>query len=202
MIMLSPLNRGLLLFWRKLMSEEQPVSRISFRADKQTELLNLKKNQFGHTVANESSDESTPDNVKLRFGGSGTGIVAHVDLFDSPHLKKFIQENDLSEEEIISNEDIMDFGKERPSTLEEFDVYANSILGVPSPQPVSNTAKKTFSSNSATKACSCCSCKIKKDAKFCPNCGSPQTQAQFCKNCGNKFLAQENFCSECGTKRE
>jgi RNA polymerase subunit RPABC4/transcription elongation factor Spt4 len=56
--------------------------------------------------------------------------------------------------------------------------------------------------NSATKACSCCSCKIKKDAKFCPNCGSPQTQAQFCKNCGNKFLAQENFCSECGTKRE
>ena len=218
MIMLSPLNRGLLLFWRKLMSEEQPVSRISFRADKQTELLNLKKNQFGHTVANESSDESTPDNVKLRFGGSGTGIVAHVDLFDSPHLKKFIQDSDLdnmniaedqdveeidlSEEENISNEDIIDFNKERPSTLEEFDIYANSILGVPTPQPVSNTAKKTFSSNSATKACSCCSYKIKKDAKFCPNCGSPQTQAQFCKNCGNKFLAQENFCSECGTKRE
>ena len=40
----SPLNRGLLLFWRKLMSEDLPVNRMSFRADKQTELLNLKKN--------------------------------------------------------------------------------------------------------------------------------------------------------------
>ena len=214
----SPLNRGLLLFWRKLMSEDLPVNRMSFRADKQTELLNLKKNQFGHTVASESSDESTPDNVKLRFGGSGTGIVAHVDLFDSPHLKKFIQDSDLddmdipedqdveeidlSEEEIIPTEDIINFNKERPSTLEEFDVYANSILGVPTPQPVNNAIKKTFASTSASKPCSYCNCKIKKDAKFCSNCGSPQTQAQFCKNCGNKFLAQENFCSECGTKRE
>lgn len=216
--MLSPLNRGLLLFWRKLMSEEQPVNRISFRADKQTELLNLKKNQFGHTISSESSDESATENVKLRFGGSGTGIVAHVDLFDSPHLKKFIQDSDLdvmdtpedqgveeidlSEEEIIQTEEIINFNKERPSTLEEFDVYANSILGVPTPQPVNNAPKKTFASSPSTKACTYCNCKIKKDAKFCSNCGTPQTQAQFCKNCGNKFLAQENFCSECGTKRE
>ena len=88
------------------MSEDLPVNRMSFRADKQTELLNLKKNQFGHTVASESSDESTTDNVKLRFGGSGTGIVAHVDLFDSPHLKKFIQDSDLDDMDTPEDQDV------------------------------------------------------------------------------------------------
>jgi hypothetical protein len=85
----SPLNRGLLLFWRKLMSEDLPVNRMSFRADKQTELLNLKKNQFGHTVASESSDESTTDNVKLRFGGSGTGRRSTLAAIISSALSRY-----------------------------------------------------------------------------------------------------------------
>lgn len=200
------------------MSEEQPVNRISFRADKQTELLNLKKNQFGHTIAGENSDDTNPENVKLRFGGSGTGVVAHIDLFDSPHLKKFIQDSDLDEmdseesqmeeidlsEEELDQTEIINYNTTRPSTLEEFDVYANSILGKPSPSPVKENPKKVFASapSQGDKPCSYCNCKIKKDAKFCPNCGTPQLKAQFCKNCGNKFHAQENFCSECGTKRE
>jgi hypothetical protein len=199
------------------MSEEHPVNRISFRADKQTELLNLKKNQFGHTVASESDNDASLENVKLRFGGSGTGVVAHMDLFDSPHLKKFIQDSDLdemddadeidveeidlAEEEVVIKEEITNFNSDRPSTLEEFDLYANTILGVQTPAQATNTPKKVFASTPSEKPCINCNCKIKKDAKFCTNCGTPQTLAQFCKNCGNKFVAQENFCSDCGTKR-
>ena len=199
------------------MSEEHPINRISFRADKQTELLNLKKNQFGHTVASESDNDASLENVKLRFGGSGTGVVAHMDLFDSPHLKKFIQDSDLdemddtdeidveeidlAEEEVIIKEEITNFNSDRPSTLEEFDLYANTILGVQTPAQATNAPKKVFASSPSEKPCINCNYKIKKDAKFCTNCGTPQTLAQFCKNCGNKFVAQENFCSDCGTKR-
>lgn len=191
------------------MAEENKEASISFRSDKQTEMLNLRKNKFGHTLSRNTEDDTSDDNVNLSFGSSGTGVVAHVDIFDSPHLKKFLEDSDLDsmnsneDEHLIDEIDLSEeselLNNPRPRTLEEFDLLADSIL-----KPSNNPTKTKFASNESkqSKSCSTCRSLIKKDSKFCPNCGSPQTLAQFCKNCGNKFSLQEKFCCECGSKRE
>lgn len=190
------------------MSDEIRESNISFRADKQADMLGLKKNKFGHTLSKNTEDNSPEEKVNLSFGSSGTGVVAHVDIFDSPHLKKFIENSDLdamyADDEIEIDEiDLSEPGanliEERPKTLEEFDMYADLIIKNP------NQTKSKFAQpvdQKTLKQCSDCSTKIKADAKFCSNCGASQAMALFCKNCGNKFSMQEKFCCECGTKRE
>lgn len=190
------------------MSEEKKESSISFRADRQADMLNLKKNKFGHTLSRNSEEQESSDKINLSFGNSGTGVVAHVDLFDSPHLKKFIENSDLellddSDDNIIEEIDLSESEvniMERPNTLEEFDLIADSII-----KPNNNQVNKSKfmpADSRNTKCCNQCDAEIKKDSKFCSNCGAPQLMAQFCKNCGNKFSSKENFCSECGTKRE
>ena len=189
------------------MSEENKEPAISFRADKQASMLNLKKNQFGHTLSKNTTDDEALESVNLQFGSSGTGIVAHVDIFDSPHLKKFLESSDLDlmddniddvqmDEIDLSEESDNIIFPARPTTLAEFDMIADSIIR---PEP----SKQRFAKkeDNSSKVCNNCKTEIKKNSKFCSNCGSSQN-ASFCKNCGYKFTAQENFCSECGTKRE
>lgn len=191
------------------MSEDN--TRISFRKDKLPESLKFNKNKFGHTVTSENSDESEP-NVELTM--AGYTIEAHVDIFESPHLQKFIAENNFNLQEEIDNkiEDIeIDLGDEiqklntqqqRPNTLEEFDQIAEKFIGesrFKKPQKESNT-KNT--NHFDFKPCFNCKSKIKADAKFCSECGTPQAVANFCKNCGIKYEGNEKFCSECGTKRQ
>lgn len=197
---------------------EETENRISFRQDKKTAALNIHKNKFGHTVTNDTSGQSLDEAVQLRVGG--TGVEAYVDLFETPTMKKFMEQNnlDISEDsEIVDKMVEIDLSEEteeefvqapyvRPGTLEEFDKFADKIIGRPHNQsqpPVQAAAKpKVFATPEPQKFCTGCKCKIKKDAKFCPECGTPQSMAQFCKNCGIKFENLEKFCSECGTKRE
>lgn len=198
---------------------EETENRISFRQDKKTAALNIHKNKFGHTVTSDTSGQSLDEAVQLRVGG--TGVEAYVDLFETPTMKKFMEQNNLDINE-DSNEiekmveiDLSEEAEEefvqapyiRPGTLEEFDKFADKIIGRPTAQnttPVQTASKKpsVFAAPESQKFCTNCKCKIKKDAKFCPECGTPQTLAQFCKNCGIKFEGLEKFCSECGTKRE
>ncbi len=49
-----------------------------------------------------------------------------------------------------------------------------------------------------TVACKGCGAQIKATAKFCPECGKPQTQAQKCPECGAEV--EGKFCPECGHK--
>lgn len=192
------------------MSEEN--SRVSFRKDKLSDSLKLNKNKFGHTVTNDSNESPEP-NVELTL--AGFSVDAHVDIFESPHLQKFISENNLNLSEDIPVENIeIDLGEElknepptqqRPNTLEEFDQYAEKFLGESRFKKSSkeiNQPKAKNDKNFDFKSCPYCTSKIKFDAKFCPECGTPQILANFCKNCGNKYDANEKFCSECGTKRQ
>ena len=52
-------------------------------------------------------------------------------------------------------------------------------------------------------ACSGCGNPVPAGAKFCPNCGQPQTapQARFCMGCGAKLEPGAKFCPECGQKQ-
>jgi hypothetical protein len=189
---------------------EEQKDRVSFRIDKKSEALsNVRVNKFGHTTTGQQP-ENGEIAVNLRLGGV-SGVDAHVDIFDSPTMKKFMQQNnlnlsdqqseameiiDLSEEEIQEQAEPKIF--ERPHTLEEFDLIADEILGVSSP----SKNKKTAEAISDQKLCTSCNCANKPNSKFCSHCGRPLILAAFCKNCGNKFDNQEKFCSECGTKRE
>jgi hypothetical protein len=187
---------------------EEQKERISFRTDKKSEALsNVKVNKFGHTTTG-SDNEPSESPVKLRSGGT-SGVEAHVDIFDSPTMKQFMQQNnfDLESDEA----DVIDLSEEteeevpvystrefaRPESLEEFDLIADEMIGIKSP-------KKIFAQQPASdiKPCNSCGCKNKSNAKFCSNCGKPYLLAAFCKNCGSKFENQEKFCSECGSKRE
>jgi RNA polymerase subunit RPABC4/transcription elongation factor Spt4 len=198
---------------------EETENRVSFRQDKKTAALNIHKNKFGHTVTGDTSSQTLDEAVQVRVGG--TGVEAYVDIFETPTMKKFMEQNnlDINEEPAIEKMVEIDLSEEleeefvqgnyvRPGTLEEFDKFADKIIGRPTTQnqpqsPAPSTAKpKVFASAESQKFCTNCKCKIKKDAKFCPECGTPQTLAQFCKNCGIKFEGLEKFCSECGTKRE
>lgn len=193
---------------------EEQKERVSFRIDKKSESLNnVRVNKFGHTTtgADEKTDEIA---VNLRLSGN-SGVDAHVDIFDSPTMKKFMQQNNLnlneqteSEIEIIDLSDDKDQMESleipeinnfaRPDSLEEFDLIADEILGIaPTPKKIINEQPK-----SDLKNCQSCNCSNKPGSKFCSNCGKPFLMASFCKNCGNKFDNQEKFCSECGSKRE
>ena len=188
---------------------EEQKDRVSFRIDKKSEALsNVRVNKFGHTTTGQDSNDEVE--VKLRLGGV-SGVDAHVDIFDSPTMKKFMQKNNLNlaemqneEMEIIELSEDENFEQienkifERPDTLEEFDIIADEILGV----APSTKSKKTAEAIVEEKLCSGCRCANKPNSKFCCNCGRPLILASFCKNCGNKFDNQEKFCSECGTKRE
>jgi hypothetical protein len=200
-------------------------SNISFRKDKISEGLKLGKNRFGHTVTNVN-DEPSMDNVDLEIGG--TGVVAHVDIFESPHMKKFMNDANLSisdnceiEQPVTEglNHSVASFNEndthidlsdeltlKRPDTLEEFDFIAEKIIGeskfkkTAQAQPIKQN--RNNSEQKTSKLCHACSCQIKFDAKFCSNCGTPQKMSNFCNNCGNKYDSAEKFCSECGTKRQ
>ena len=199
---------------------EETENRISFRQDKKTAAINVHKNKFGHTVTGDTAGQSLDEAVQLRVGG--TGVEAYVDIFETPTMKKFMEQNNLDINEDNNQADKMveiDLSEDdendliqapyvRPGTLEEFDEFADKILGRPQNPAIktqtqtASTKPKAFVPTEVQKFCTNCKCKIKKDAKFCPECGAPQTLAQFCKNCGIKFEGLEKFCSECGTKRE
>lgn len=51
---------------------------------------------------------------------------------------------------------------------------------------------------SNTTTCSNCGANIKKNAKFCPDCGAKQ--GLNCPNCGHEVKKTSKFCPECGTK--
>lgn len=201
-------------------------SNISFRKDKISEGLKLGKNRFGHTVT-ATNEQNSVENVELEIGG--TGVIAHVDIFESPHMKKFMDEaklsiNDIDEleisEDLISIEEqlintsnqnetnidlLQDLQNLRPSTLEDFDNLAEKIIGESKfkrSNQAANTAAAKVTEQKSFKNCHSCNSKMKHDAKFCPNCGTPQKMSNFCNNCGNKYDGNENFCSECGTKRQ
>lgn len=190
------------------MSEEN--SRVSFRKDKLSDSLKLNKNKFGHTVTNDSNESEEP-NVELTL--AGFSVDAHVDIFESPHLQKFISENNLNLNENVLEDIEIDLSeeltetvtKQRPKTLEEFDQLADKFLvesRFKKPAPEYIQTKQKAPTNLDSKPCLNCNSKIKCDAKFCPECGTPQILANFCKNCGNKYDGNEKFCSECGTKRQ
>ena len=189
---------------------EEQKDRISFRIDKKSEALsNVKKNKFGHTTTGKDF-ELDDLSVQLRAGGT-SGVEAHVDIFSSPTMKQFMQQNNLdlnetieTDPELIDLADVTELEEQftfaRPDTLEEFDIIADEVLGV---KQNNNQAKKIFAQPQAEeKHCPLCKCKNKSNSKFCSNCGKPFLMASFCKNCGNKFENQEKFCSECGTRRE
>jgi len=47
------------------------------------------------------------------------------------------------------------------------------------------------------KYCPNCGTSIDPNAKFCSECGAPQT-ASFCPNCGKQVRPQDKFCTSCG----
>jgi len=49
-----------------------------------------------------------------------------------------------------------------------------------------------------TKACPSCGRDIPRDARFCPQCGTPQ--ALTCDACGHANAAGSRFCAQCGAK--
>lgn len=191
------------------MSEENKESRRSFRRDKQMEGVDLPKNQFGHTLYTLKDEEIKP--IEQIVQNENGIISAHMDIFESPHLKKFMNEHDLDvesehsdAEEIDLSADLVEEAKNyRPETLEDFNHFSDDILSKGTQKTSSLFKKDTKTSDiQSFKNCQACQSKIKKDAKFCSECGTPQILAQFCKNCGTKFEGSEKFCSECGTKRE
>lgn len=186
------------------MSEDNKESRRSFRRDKQMEGVDLPKNQFGHTLSVLKDGESPIEELVQNENGI---LSAHTDIFESPHLKKFMDEHDLDfeheAEEIDLSDDVEEIKNYRPETLEDFNNFSNDLFGRTAPQKAPGLFKKEQKSEPQSfKNCQSCQSKIKKDAKFCTECGIPQLLAQFCKNCGNKFLGEEKFCGECGTRRE
>lgn len=48
------------------------------------------------------------------------------------------------------------------------------------------------------KYCPNCGTSIDSNAKFCSECGAPQT-ASFCPNCGKQVRPQDKFCTSCGS---
>jgi len=191
---------------------EEENNRVSFRMDKKSSTMSsTRTNKFGHTVTNHNTDKEDP-NVQLRVGGT-SGVEAYVDIFDSPMLKKFMDENNLDLENVNSalQEGIIEIDLSedeapvvsqfiRPESLEEFDKIADEVMGISQVKSTKKSFAQTDSSD--VKLCAGCNCKIKANSKFCSNCGKPQVLATFCKNCGHKFDASEKFCSECGNKRE
>lgn len=181
---------------------EEQKDRVSFRMDKKSEALNnVRVNKFGHTTTGQEKDlPETAVQLKVQ----NTGVEAYVDIFDSPTLKKFMQQNHLDLQHSNSSIEVIELSDEEeepvkfssPNSLEEFDKIADEVMGI-APQ-----TKKSVTVHHEFKTCPTCNYNNKTNSKFCSNCGKQFTLAQFCKNCGNKFENQEKFCSECGHKRE
>lgn len=55
----------------------------------------------------------------------------------------------------------------------------------------------------ATQKMKHCACgeSVSAVAKFCPFCGISTTAINYCRSCGYRFAAGQNFCSQCGAKR-
>ena len=52
--------------------------------------------------------------------------------------------------------------------------------------------------------CNSCHAKVKKDSKFCPECGNKIEikKSVFCSECGTPIPAGAKFCANCGNKVE
>ncbi|MGC8581988.1 MAG: zinc ribbon domain-containing protein [Thermoplasmata archaeon] len=48
--------------------------------------------------------------------------------------------------------------------------------------------------------CKHCGAKLKENAKFCSNCGTPVSRDLKCPSCGQPYETGEKFCSSCGAK--
>ena len=59
-------------------------------------------------------------------------------------------------------------------------------------QPMDSVEKVVF--------CSHCGAKLKENAKFCSNCGTPVSKELKCPSCGHPYENGEKFCSSCGAK--
>ena len=54
--------------------------------------------------------------------------------------------------------------------------------------------------SSQTESCPKCGEAVHKGTKFCTNCGASLTSEKVCKKCGKKLRANAKFCPECGEK--
>jgi len=59
-------------------------------------------------------------------------------------------------------------------------------------QPMESVEKVVF--------CKHCGAKLKENAKFCSNCGTPVSKELKCPSCGHPYENGEKFCSSCGAK--
>ena len=50
--------------------------------------------------------------------------------------------------------------------------------------------------------CIKCGTMINEDIKFCPECGTNQTEKLKCKDCGAEIQSGTKFCPECGIKQD
>ena len=196
----------------------------NFRASGNLHKTEMPINQFGHTVTNPDAKNVTPIE-KMQIGLDGLGNpVASGDIFDSPHLQKFMKQHgfeigaqvappeiELDEEEV--------FEPAVPLDLEAFEAMADSLLATP-PKARFATARRYVPENIiedrpiATRApiearaaqpapengCVDCAAPISPGVKFCTMCGSKQP-TRFCGGCGHKFIESERFCPHCGLPR-
>lgn len=68
-------------------------------------------------------------------------------------------------------------------------------------EPVANAVSSSKGNKSAI-VCPNCNVEVKKNAKFCPECGQSLKQEIVCKKCGAKLDKKTKFCPECGENQE
>ena len=73
-------------------------------------------------------------------------------------------------------------------------------LGANMGNAMANTSSVMTQEATNTMPCPSCKAMIKKNSKFCSECGCKIEQKRFCSECGAEVLPGKKFCSECGNK--
>ena len=111
-------------------------------------------------------------------------------------LSKYVAENNLRFDQIfMQRQKIAACALKEISTVFERD-YGIKVFSL-------NISNVIFDDDLAVpdeKVCPSCNTKLKKDAKFCYNCGKKQDEKKICSNCHAENVEDAKFCSFCGQK--
>jgi len=189
------------------MSSEDKIKELrhSFTKSNREELEMPVKNQFGHTVLNQSSAALDMSGLELSVGETGEPRAdMKTSIFESEQFQEWLKtkekqaQTDTFEVEVIPEP--IDPRKQLISSLmSELDDLDIELTPQPSTMRI---VKKTGDEKQHSKDCSNPEClySLPSDAKFCLKCGTAQLK-KFCTQCGFNFKIEEKFCPDCGTRR-
>lgn len=188
------------------MSHEEEIKNLrhSFTKSNREELETPSKNQFGHTVLNQSDKDIDTSNIKLSIGETGEPRAdLSTSIFDTDTFQEWLKTTGkVVQIETFVPETIQEPIDQRKELISGLMAELDEMDTESKPRPSTMKIVKKADVEKTFKDCSNPEClySLPHDAKFCLKCGIPQL-AKFCVECGYRYSGQEKFCPDCGNRR-